>query len=382
MAPDGDSPDDPPSTSASDSSPDDSERRVPDLVVRGLTETEIFDRAPVLECDRVHWDTVEPFDPHALLPDLREQTGQPAWTRQWSDGQCRVWIPAGTGHEARELIRSWCEAHDVDAVNMRVEAGVPFRDLSLIDSDLLAELFQAAVQWLYPRMSQVRRKLVADLDLVDDDDVLSMMYLFVSDLADRYDSRRTGRLGTVNFLAYLIGKMKTWPQDLARTAYGRTTVADRIAMSRAVDAFLANEGRSPNEVELADSLGITVTELRRREAAIATLSSFRNYDSLTRGDDDAPGFDAAQVAADADTEGEALDYARAAAMTRAVMAAVHNPEATGKRAQDPLALAALYLTFYEGMGRPDVARELDVLPKTITAATSRALDQIDPAEFR
>ncbi len=365
-----------------ESTGDDSERRVPELVVRGLTETEIFDQAPVLECDRVHWDTVDPFDPAELLPDLREQTGQPAWTRQWSDGQCRVWIPAGTGHEAREVIRSWCESHAVEAVNMRVEAGVPFRDLTLIDRETLADLFQAAVQWLYPRMAQVRRKLVADLDLVDDDDVLSMMYLFVSDLADRYDSRRTGRLGTVNFLAYLIGKMKTWPQDLARTAYGRTTVADRIAMSRAVDAFLAHEGRSPNEVELADSLGITVTELRRRESAIATLSSFRNYDSLTRGDDDAPGFDAAQVAADADTEGEALDYARAAAMTRAVMAAVHDPEATGKRAQDPLALAALYLTFYEGLGRPDVARELDVLPKTITAATARALDQIDPTDLR
>ena len=363
---------------SADPGDDDLERRVPDLSVRGLTEAEIFDQAPVMECDRVHWDTVEPFDPAVLLPDLPV----PAWTRQWSDGQCRVWVEQGRGHEAREVIKAWCEAHDVEAVNMRVEAGVPFRDLTLIDPGTLAELFGAAVEWLYPRMAQVRRKLVADLDLVDDEDVHSMMYLFVSDLADRYDSRRTGRLGTVNFLAYLIGKMKTWPQDLARSAYGRTTVADRLAMSRAVDAFLASEGRSPNEVELADTLGITVTELRRREAAIATLSSFRNYDSLTRGDDDSPGFAAEHVAADSDTEAEPLDYAQAAAMTRAIMAAVNDPSAHGKRAQDPLALAALYLTFWEGLSRPDVARELDVLPKTVSAATTRALEQIDPTELR
>ena len=59
-------------------------------------------------------------------------SGMDAYTRQWSDGQHRVWVPEGQGYEARERIRAWCAAHEVEAVNIRVEAKVPFRDLDQI----------------------------------------------------------------------------------------------------------------------------------------------------------------------------------------------------------------------------------------------------------
>ncbi len=58
------------------------------------------------------------------------------------------------------------------------------------------------MDWLFPRVNGIRRRLVADLDLVDDDDVRSMMYLFVSDHMDRYDADRTGRNGTLTLLAF------------------------------------------------------------------------------------------------------------------------------------------------------------------------------------
>lgn len=353
-------------------------RRVPRLVVRGLDELEILAYAPPMTCDRVHWDTVEDFDVRTLLPALGEQ----AFTRSWSDGQHRVWVPQGQGHQAREEIRSWCVQHEVEAVNMRVEAGVPFRDLSRIPEPLLPELIAAAVDWLYPRAHAIRRKIVADLEIIDDDDVRSMMYLFVSDHADRYDADREGRNGTLPFLAFIIGKLKTWPQDATRTAFGRTVVSDRIAIHRAVDAIAATSHRAATEVELADALNLSVTDLRRRAQAIATLSNLRNYQSLVVGEPDGESIDTVRVASDVDVQETAGAYDRRTQITRAVMAAVNDPSSTSRRAQDPLALAAAYLTFWEDLSRPDVARELDVLPKTAAAAVNRVLTRIERSDLQ
>jgi len=347
-------------------------RRVPSLIVDGLDEAEILAHAPAMVCDRVHWDTVDDFDAAVLVPDLPMN----AWTRQWSDGQHRVWVPEGEGFTAREAIREWCEAHAVEAVNMRVESAVPFRDLDLIPGTLLADLIAAAVDWLFPRMQAIRRQLVADLDLVDDEDVRSMMFLFVSDHMDRFDSARQGKNGTLPLLVFLIGKLRTWPQDIARSMYGRTVVADRVALAKATEVFAAQEQRPPSEAELAEALGISVTDLRRREQTIRTLSSMRHYQSLVDNPSDDDFQDSVQVAADADVEFDATSHARNAQLTRAIMAAVHDPESSGRRAQGPLDLAAVYLSFWEDMTKADIARELEVLPKTAAAAVNRVLDSV------
>ncbi len=354
-------------------------RRVPPLVVNGLEESEILDFAPPMVCDRVHWDTVDSFDARELIPVLSAlDPPMDAYTRQWSDGQHRIWVPAGQGHDARVVIREWCEQNDVEAVNVRVVQGVPFRNLDLIPGTLLPDLIAAAVDWLYPRLAAVRRKLVADLELVDDEDVRSMMYLFVFDHMDRFDADREGKNGTLTLLAFLIGKLRNWPQDAARQAQGRPVVADRLAIAKAREGFAAEHQRAPSESELADALGMSVTDLRRRQQTIDTLSGLRNYQSLDAGsrDDEGGTF---EVADEADVESEATERTRNAQLTRAIMAAVNDPESTGKRAQDPLALAAVYLSFWEGLSRPDVARELEVLPKTASAAVKRVLDSVAEA---
>ena len=352
-------------------------RRVPPLVVDGMDEAEILSLAPPMVCDRVHWGTVDDFDARKVIPALVDAdptlTG---YTRQWSDGQHRVWVPEGRGYDAREVIRQWCDDQEVEAVNMRVEAGVPFRDLELIPSALLADLITAAVDWLYPRVHAIRRKIVADLELVEDDDVYSMMYLFVSDHLDRFDADREGRNGTLTLLAFLIGKMRNWPQDAARQAYGRGVVGDRLALSKAADAIAAVEQRPPTEEELADALKTSVTDLRRREQTIDTLSNIRHYQPLVVGTSGIDESGMLQVADDVDVELDATELDRNAQMTRAIMAAVNDPSSTGRRAQDPLALAAVYLSFWEEMSRPDIARELDVLPKTAAAAVKRVLDSV------
>lgn len=355
-------------------------RRVPPLEVDGLTEHEILAYAPPLVCDRVHWDTVDEFDAHRVVPFLCERLDAPVHTRQWSDGQHRVWVPAGRGHEARDLLRAWCAEHEVEELNMRVQCSVPFRDLSLIPEPLLPDLVAAAVDWLFPRLHAVRRRLVADLDLVEDDDVRSMMYLFVSDHLDRFDADREGRNGQLTLLAFLIGKLRTWPQDAARQAYGRGVVGDRLALARAAEAIAVTENRPATEEELAAALKTSVADLRRREQAIDTLSGMRNYRSLSvdSNDDDGPARHL-DVADEADVEFDATTHARNAELTRAILSAVHDPEGSGRRAQDPLALAAVYLSFWEGLSRPEVARELDVLPKTASAAVTRVLDSVAEA---
>ncbi len=352
-------------------------RKVPNLVVRGMDEREVLAYAPAMVCDRVHWDTVDEFDARRLLPDL----GMVAYTRQWSDGQHRVWVPQGRGYEAREIIRDWCERHEVEPVNVRVELNVPFRDLDSIPSPLFPELVSAAVDWLFPRTYSIRRRIVADLDLIDDQDVRSMMYLFISDHADRYDADREGRNGTLNFLAFMLGKLRTWPQDAARSAYGRNVVSDQVALHRMADRIAADEHRLPTEGELADALNTSVTDLRRREHAIASLSSVRNCRSLVVGPQDADLIDTVQVASGEDVEADATSYLRSADLTRAILGAVNDPTSSRHR-QDPLALAAVYLTFWENLSRPEVARELEVLPKTAAAAVQRVLAHVEGVDGR
>lgn len=353
-------------------------RKVPDIIVRGIHERDVLAMAPAMLCDRVHWDTIDAFD----VTDLVRYLGPDAYTRKWSDGQHRIWVPAGTGFEARERIRSWCADHGVEAVNLRVEQNVPFRNLDAIPDGLFPDLVAACVDWLYPRSYVIRRKIVTELELIEDADVRSLMYLFIHDHADRYDADREGRNGTLNFTGFMFGKLRTWPQDAARTAYGRTVVSDRIALHRTRESVVSASGREPTEVERADALGVTVTELRRREDAISTLSGLRNYHSLVAGASDPEDYESVEVAGDVDVAEAAIAYDRDAAITRAIVGAVSDGAPGSRRAQDPLALAAVYLTFWEGLNRAEVARELDVLPKTASAALARALERLDPADLQ
>ena len=353
-------------------------RKVPDIVVRGIHERDILGLAPAATCDRIHWDTVEAFDIAPLIADL----GPTARTRQWSDGQHRVWVPAGEGFEVRERIRQWCAAREVEPVNLRVEQSVPFRDLEAIPDGLFPELVAACVDWLYPHTYAVRHRIVAELDLIDDDDVRSLMYLFVHDHADRYDADRLGRNGTLNFTAFMFGKIRTWPQDAARTRFGRAVISDRIALHRARESALSTFGRDATEGERADALGVSVTELRRREDAISTLSSMRNYQELLGGETDLDAWSGVQVPDDVDVADEAISYERDAAVTRAVIDAVSQSTPGSRRDQDPLALAAVYLTFWEGLNRAEVARELDVLPKSASAAIGRVMERLGSTDLQ
>lgn len=345
-------------------------RKVPDLVVRGRHEQEILDLAPAMLCDRIHWDAIDGCDMSALMAHL----GEGVYTRQWSDGQFRVWVPAGTGYDYRDQIRAWALDTGVELVNARVEAKVPFRDLDSIPDGLVPELVGACTEWLFSRSYLVRRKLVTELDLVEDDDVYSLMYLFVHDHADRFDSDRAGRNGTLNFTAFMFGKLRTWPQDAARTAYGRTVVSDRIALHRAHERSLSTHGRTASETDRAEALGVNVAELRRREEAIATLSGLRNHDELI-------GWEA-DPEHSVDREGgesgsDSVDaHDRASEITKAILEAVSDDSPNARRPHDPLALAATYLTFWEGQSRVQVAKELEVLPKTASAALTRVLERL------
>ncbi|MDO9485677.1 MAG: hypothetical protein Q7K25_06420 [Actinomycetota bacterium] len=348
-------------------------RRVPDLTVRGMHEQEILDLAPAMTCDRVHWDAIDGCDMKSLMAAL----GEDVFTRQWSDGQFRVWVPAGGGYDYRDRIRAWAVDNDVELVNARVEPKVPFRDLDSVPGGLIPELLAACTEWLFARSYLVRRKLVTELDLVDDEDVYSLMYLFVHDHADRFDSDRTGRNGTLNFTAFMFGKLRTWPQDAARTAYGRTIVSDRIALHRAHENSLATHGRSASETDRAAALGVNVAELRRREEAIATLAGLRNHDELIGWEVER---DLGADIHDSDSASQSVDtHDRATEITKAILEAVCDDSPHARRTHDPLALAATYLTFWEGQSRVQVARELEILPKTASAALTRVLERLHAA---
>lgn len=346
-------------------------RKLPDIEVDGMNEREIFAMAPSQLCDRVHWVSEDDLDTSRIIAEMPMS----AHTRKWSDGQHRIWVDAGRGAQAREFIKGWCLDHGIEPMNMRVEASVPFRDVDSIPTHLFNELLVNTVDWLYPRTFAIRKKLVDDLELVEDEDVRSMMYLFVSDHADRYDADRIGKNGTLNFTTYILGKIRKWPQDAARSAYGRNAIDDRMHINQGIDASMMTEYRKPTEHELATKLNTSVDDLRKRQSSLANLSGMRFYDSILGGsmDDEFPGVDAA---ADIDVEAEATSYDVNAALTRSLVDAAYCPtKGRGAGKPDPLSLAVVYLTFWGDMSRSEVANELEIGPKTAGTAAQRLLDQ-------
>ena len=351
------------------------DHRIPDMLVGNLTEREILAMAPSMVCDRIHWSTPEPMSLTALISDLPFQ----ARTRAWSDGHSRIWVDEGHGQQAREFIRRWCEERDIEFVNMRVESGIPFRDVGSIPGDLFAQLLLATTDWLYPRTYAIRRKLVADLELIDDDDTRSMMYLFISDHADRFDSDRVGKNGTLNFASFMLGKLRKWPQDAARAAWGRTLVDDHMHINRAIDDSIASMHRRPTEAELAARMKTSVSDLRKRECAVAEISGMRNYESIITGSmgEDFEGVDTADSV---DVALDSTSFQVDAMLTKSIIDSVMSPMAArGTSSADPMALAAVYLSFWGELSRQELAAELGVLPKTAAAAVQRVITQVSAA---
>ncbi len=350
-------------------------RRIPDMVVGDLTERDILAMAPAMVCDRVHWSTTGQMNLSALMADLPLETR----TRAWSDGQSRIWVNEGEGQQARKLIRQWCDDHGLEVMNMRVEASVPFRDVDSIPGDLLGQLLLVTTDWLYPRTYAIRRKLVADLELIDDDDTRSMMYLFISDHADRFDADRIGRNGTLNFASFMLGKLRKWPQDAARAAWGRTLIDDHMHLNHAIDESMATLHRRPTESELADRMKTTVGDLRKREIAVAEVAGMRNYDSIVSGSmgEESEGVDAADTI---DVADDSTSFQLDAMLTKAIIDSVMSPASTrGTSPADPMALAAVYLSFWGELSRQELAAELGVLPKTAAAAVQRVVTQVGAA---
>ena len=348
--------------------------KVPDLIVAGVSEGEIFDMAPAMVCDRIYWDTESELE----IAELNSQLSVKSYTRQWSDGHHRIWVPEGLGESAREEIRAWCVARGVTPFNLRIEKNVPFRDLDSIPGSLVEALIAECVAFIYPRTFSVRRRLVNELDAVDDEDVFSMMYLYLHDLADRFDANRVGKNGTLNFTAYALAKVKTWPQDLVRSTYGRTLASDRVGLAKVEDEIFSARGRRSTAIERADALGISLTQLREREHSIGELSRIRHADSLFPAEGEA----ALEVASEENVADSAVARIAAANLTKSILTSVDNPENGGRRPCDPLALAVVYLTFWEGLSKTEAAQQLDVLPKTAAAALARALERIDPQGLR
>lgn len=340
-------------------------RRLPNLVVDGHTESEIFALAPAFDADRVHWQFLDDELDQPALVSLAQSYLPMAWVRHWSDAQPRIWVPVGEGDGARTAIRQCFEDLGVGLHNLRIERRVTFRDLSTIPHDLLTNLIREAAEWVWPRIGHIRQRLANELQ-IDDEETQALLYFFVHDLVDRYDDRRSGANGALNFLTFVMGKVRGWPLDVARTAHGRNVVNDQVEFHRLREHFTAEFGREPNEVERARALNVPVADLRRREQTVRALAQSRWLDELSAVDDEGASVEHHAMAVDA----EAMRRQRDAALTASLLAAV---DVDKSRSTDTLGLAAVYLSFWEGRGRTDIAEDLQVSPKVVTSAMDRLL---------
>jgi hypothetical protein len=123
----------------------------------------------------------------------------------------------------------------------------------------------------------------------------------------------------------------------------------------------------------------SVSELRKRECAVAEVSGMRNYDSILTGGvgENAEGVDAADAI---DVAHDGTSFQVDALLTKAIIDAVMTPISTrGTTPADPMALSTVYLSFWGELSRQELAAELGVLPKTAAAAVQRVITQVGAA---
>lgn len=342
--------------------------RIPDLVIDGRSEHEILAAAPVLTCDRVYFTTDREVD----IQQIADRLPMKAYTRAWSDGTHRIWVDAGNGDAARTGIKKILADLEVEVSNARIDRSVGFRDLSEIDGTLIGELTSACANWLYSRSGNIQARIVAEIEELDEADMLGMLYLFVHDHLDRFDGERVGKNGRVNLTAFMYGKLRNWPQDLVRARYGRTLIDDRVALHRIDDEIAREHGRTATIHDRARALGVSVTDLHQREGTLLALNSL----SIDEAHED--GHQVLSIADDeADTERQGMEADAQAELTRRMLDAVHQPGSTKKRDQNPLGLVSMYLLCWEDQNRAQIAETMEVMPKTVTAALSRVTEGMD-----
>jgi hypothetical protein len=188
-----------------------------------------------------------------------------------------------------------------------------------------------------------------------------------------------GRNGTLNFASFMLGKLRKWPQDAARAAWGRAFVDDHMHLNQAIDDSLATKHRRPTENELAERMKTTVSDLRKRERAVAEVSGMRNYDLITTGSmgEDSEGIDASDRV---DVAMDGTSFQVDAMLTKSIIDTVIGPASTrGSAPADPMALVAVYLSFWGELSRQELALKLGVHPKTAAAAVQRVIAQVGSA---
>jgi len=105
----------------------------------------------------------------------------------------------------------------------------------------------------------------------------------------------------------------------------------------------------------------------------------RNYDSIISGGmgEDSVGVDAADCV---DVSRDGTSFQVDAMLTKAIIDSIMTPTSSrGISPADPMALAAVYLSFWGELSRQELAAELGVLPKTAAASVQRVTSQIGTA---
>jgi hypothetical protein len=93
--------------------------------------------------------------------------------------------------------------------------------------------------------------------------------------------------------------------------------------------------------------------------------------------EDSEGVDTAESA---DVARDSTSFQVDAMLTKVIIDSVMSPTATrGTSPADPMALAAVYLSFWGELSRRELAAELGVLPKTAAAAIQRVITQVGEA---
>jgi DNA-directed RNA polymerase specialized sigma subunit len=337
---------------------------IPNLVINGIDESQIWEMAPAFPAERMQWHFEEEFAPESMTLPCK------FWTRKRSDGRGRIWVTPGQGEQTRVAMTEWLNENNISlASGIRLEVtNVSYRDVSQIPKELVDGILIGTTKWLMSSARATVQKVALDEGMTEPSEIQSLVYMFVSDLLDTFQDKRPGAHGkSLNFRAYALGKVKMWKSDRLRQIHGRRAVDEQTQYVNAQAKFVTLEGRNPSDRELAQVMRTSVENVFRISNENRLRSNMTYAHSIVGGGNMNEGDVTINVAdVQENTSHLAETTMQQAAISRAIVKNL-NP----KR---PVDLVVLYNSYYQEHSVKEIAHMLGSGTKTVAAAQERLLN--------
>lgn len=334
----------------------------------GIPEGQGWARAPRHLKDRVHFRLKFEALPVADFRAAMPADADVSYDEQ--SGLCRVDVAHGTGSETYTLIAEWCADNGYETKGLRIQPDIRRRTMADLDQTYLADLCEYYHRYC---RGQVRKHAsTLKVHFNDPADQSQQVYEWILEAIAAYDET-----SGVPFGAFLVTKVQGWVHDLNRIKWGRHISEQEMRQQRARNAFSSENGREPNEFEMAAMLNQSIEVYREKAGDVANLRGLRAASPLVGGGEDGDSEIALPDEARVEDRHEAA--MRQSMVTQMLTKACSvDKDARGKLAKTPniLGWVTTYETTWRGKSKVALAGDLGTSTRNMSQYTERAQERM------